>query len=429
MVGKARCSALGLSCFGATCMLVLIGGLNIRECGRHVTEYDNVTDRTETWDQTMTGLPDIYDLFDKFDVRTEEQLQEVLGRSGSERFEYDPWAGAGEPSSFGGQLTLALSKVGLERSQSRESLGIQQYSLAAEGTVASDDIKKALFLSRRATIFTQHNIEIHDHHDDYAGGDEQIVRWEKTLHWDPELFCEIYRHRKAIETGQLRLLPSRLIERSTQSNTDGERELEPRELIDVLEEINTSNALATTGASRSSRKLIDRVLRSYRRREQLVHLASLKVPWIEGISVEDVVRVKEDHQDALDRFQAAYHEAVAEQIDNYGTVDFQAISHQVIDGLIQPQLNTLERQYKRTVSRHRSLAAVGAALAFVPLGIALVNHQFFNSGLIDAESLIPAGMTGAISSIVANKINMRSSAGDIDEHTFYILWMLGRDES
>jgi hypothetical protein len=88
----------------------------------------------------------------------------------------------------------------------------------------------------------------------------------------------------------------------------------------------------------------------------------------------------------------------------------------------------LERQYKRTVSRHRSLAAVGAALAFVPLGIALVNHQFFNSGFADAESLIPAGMTGAISSIVANKINMRSSAGDIEEHTFYILWMLGRDE-
>jgi hypothetical protein len=376
----------------------------------------------------MTGLPDIYDLFDQFDVRTEEQLQKVLGESGYERFEYNPWAGSGEPSSLGGQLTLALSQADLERSQSRESLGIQQYSLAAEGTVASDDIKKALFLSRRATIFTQHNIEIHDHHDDYAG-DEQIVRWEKTLHWDPELFREIYRHRKAIETGQLRLLPSRLIERSTQSNTGGEREFEPRELIDVLEEINKSNALATTGARRSSRELIDRVLRSYRRREQLVHLASLKVPWIEGISVEHVLRVKEDHQDALDRFQAAYHKAVAEQIDNYGTVDFQAISHEVIDDLIQPQLNTLERQYKRTVSRHRSLAAVGAALAFVPLGIALVNHQFFNSGFADAESLIPAGMTGAISSIVANKINMRSSAGDIEEHTFYILWMLGRDES
>jgi hypothetical protein len=30
----------------------------------------------------MTGLPDIYDLFDQFDVRTEEQLQKVLGESG-----------------------------------------------------------------------------------------------------------------------------------------------------------------------------------------------------------------------------------------------------------------------------------------------------------------------------------------------------------
>jgi DNA-binding FadR family transcriptional regulator len=375
----------------------------------------------------MTDFQDLLHLFDQFDIQNEAQLKKAMGESGSERYEYDPWAGTGEPSSFGGRLTVALSQLDLDTSSSRESLGIQQYSLAAKKDLATDDVTKALFLSRRATILTSHRIEIHDHHDDYAGGDEQIVRWEKTLCWDPEFFREIYTFRKAIERGQLRLLPNELIERRTQSRTSGEEEVEPRELIGVLEEINTSNALAMKRRKTASPDLIDRVLRSYRRKEQLVHLASLDVPWIQGISLEDVLRVKDDHQDALDRFQAAYHEAIAEHIRNYGTVDFRAISDQLREDLIQPQLNALESQYKRTVTRHRSLAVAGATVAFVPLGIAVVSQQFFNSGFGDAGSMIPAGMAGAISSFLANKIGMKSSAGDMEQNTFYVLWLLGRE--
>lgn len=374
----------------------------------------------------MTDFHELLHLFDEFHIQNEAQLEKAMGQRTSEHYEHDPWAGIDEPSSFGGRLTLALSKLDLDASSSRESLGIQQYSLATKKNVAKDEVKKALFLSRRSTIFTRHSFKVHEHHDDYAGGDEQIVRWEKTLYWDPEFFREIYTFREAIESGQLRLLPNELIQRETTYNTSGEREFEPRELVGVLEEINTSNALATN-QRRGSSDLINRVLRSYRRKEQLVHLARLDVPWIHGLSLEDVLRVKDDHQDALDRFQAAYHEAIAEQIKNYGTVDFQAISDQIRDDLIQPQLNALERRYKRTVSRHRSLAVAGAALSFVPLGVAVVSQQFFSGGFGDAASMIPAGMTGAISSLVANKINMKSSAGDMAETTFYILWLLGRD--
>lgn len=365
----------------------------------------------------MTRYDDLVEVFEDAGISSESELEDAI-RSGSET--YEAWGGPG-PVTLGGKIAKQLRSVKLDASSPRD-WGIQQYALCQEARVPPEDVKKGLFLSRRSTIFTRHGFSYHTHRDDYIG-DYPIFNVETRVSYDRDFIRDLYLYRKAIARGDLRLVPAELTTSSSSFEEGHGHRSEPEETVELLQEINHLNVLKLD----AQRSIVRRVLKRYAKRQQLVHLPSLRVPWIYGLDLESILRVKDDDRLSIERFQSAFHEALAEHIANYGSLNFDRISDQVQEDIIQPRLDEMERRYRRAVTLHRSLAVAGAGLAFLPLAMTIVSQEFFDTQLAQVQSLFPAAVTGAVTSFALNKVRLGDRKGELEDSRFYVLWRLLRD--
>ena len=371
----------------------------------------------------MIQYQELVDLFEVMGIENESALTAALG---GESETYDPFEAGWEPSepkTLGGKVAQALWKIDLNASSGNQDWGIQQFSLCDKPQVPVEDIKKGLFLSRRSTIFTPHHFSIHSHHDDYYG-DAPIYQHETTVTFDRDFIRELFTYRESIKRGELRLLPAEMASSSSQYTDSRGHQEQSSETKSLLSEINRSNVLKIDPGP----DILQQVLKRFSRREQVVHLPSLRVPWIKDLEIDDILRIKTDEKPAIDRFQAAYHEALAEHIKNYESVDYGRISEQIQEDIIQPKLDDIERSYKRVVGLHRKLAAAGAALAFLPLAMTILSAEFFQTTFSQPLSFIPAVVSGSVGSFALNKIQVENKKGELEETEFYILWRLLKDK-
>lgn len=367
----------------------------------------------------MTRYQELVDLFRVLGIDNEEKLEEAL--------KHDPGfhtvvvLGKSSPETLGSKVAKAIQNIDLSGSSEYQDWGIQQYSLCDKPHVLEEDIKKGLFLSRRSTIFTAHKFYSESRHDDYVG-DSPIYNIEETIYYDREFVRDLYLYREPIRRGELRLMPAKFM-RSHSETVEGREPYYSSETKNLLNEINRTNVLKVDPRPGTIRKVLSR----FARNEQMVHLPSLRVPWVSDLDVDDILRIKTDEKLSIDKFQVAYHEALAEHIKNYGSLNFARISEQIQEDIIQPRLDDLERRYRRVVTMHRKLATAGAALAFLPLAITIISAKFFQTELIQPLSVITPLLTGSVASYAINKIQVENKKGELEDTDFYVLWRLQRE--
>jgi hypothetical protein len=295
--------------------------------------------------------------------------------------------------------------------------GIQQFSLNADSRIREDSVRKALFLSRTPTIFTQHRF-YHHYVEFWNSSDAENVyqeRWEISHDFTRDLF----RYQEAIEQGHLIIFPSSITLSSYTGDISRSHSVE--ETVSVLDEIERTRVFNTS----VSPQLIDAIVARYKTEHQLISLPDLSVPWIENLDVKSILKVREDYSDLLDDFQRAYHRSVLANIENHRSLNFAEISKQINEDVINPQLLKIKKKYARIVSSHRSLAIIGGAVSLIPISGVILSgvllNQLTNTDII---SLAPSALAGLLTTVATNRINQSRAIQALEDNAYYVLWKI-----
>jgi hypothetical protein len=309
-------------------------------------------------------------------------------------------------------LLSAIEKI----DESYNTIGIQQFSLNREGRIREDSIKKALFMARTATIFTSHQIirETDDQLATETMEDIQGASWAI----DHDFIRDIFRFRRAIERGELVILPrsTRTGHRAGDNSMSSTTIKEELLWLKRLERTSIINLRADTA-------IIDAIIDKYRHNHQLILLPEVSMPWIENIGLRTILKLRDDQSDLIDAFQRDYHKSILTHIENHRSLNFQRISQQINDDIVSPKVAEIERKYKRIIASHRSLALTGSIVSLLPISAVLIGSTLFRTILnSDIGAMIPAATANLLAVLATNRINEAYSVKALEDHEFYIIW-------
>jgi hypothetical protein len=295
-----------------------------------------------------------------------------------------------------------------------EDVGIQQFSLNLHSDVGEEDVKKALFLSRTATIFTPHEFSYSEERE--VTEDEPTEYHHYSWSISHDYLRQIYNYKDAILEGGLIILPS-----SIKYHTRYYWEAEVPKIISLLDEMKNTRVMSI----RAESEIIDKIIARYKTNHQLIRLPDIYMPWMKNIDLKSVLKVRNEQGDLLKSFQTAYHKAILENIENHRSLNFQKISKQIHGDLIEPKVNSIEKKYKRTISLHRSLSIAGAIVSILPIAGVILSGTLFKDILgSDMGKMISPTIAGLVSSVSANKIHQKHQIKALEDEDFYILWRL-----
>ena len=305
--------------------------------------------------------------------------------------------------------------------------GIHQFSISSASRLDDEDLIKGMFLSRVTTVFTPHRLtyKYKQEHPEWLGWDYDLhsADWEVSH----DFVRDLYRHRKLIERSDLVLLPTGWRYSTTNLTPESgytQTTTKTKENLEILEALDKVKVIDIGLAS----DLLDRLIARYRAKHQLVRLPELHVPWIEHVDLDTVLKIRDDSHDELADFQCAYHAALLEYIDHHRSANFAGISRAIAEDIIDPALRRMEKKHQRTLALHRSMRAVGAAIAALPLGAAAVSGALFDELSVgELTQTIPPSIAGVFGAITTNAIYERHAAKALEDERFYVLWDLAGD--
>jgi len=338
----------------------------------------------------MTTYAQLLQAFKQNGISDEKSLAAVLQRlpeSGRGDLQYIAATGKDEVSKLGINFCRSLADVARHLVALYDGGGIQQFSLNVKPRIGEESIKKALFLSRTPTVFTQHQFRY-----------SSVQFWNSadgdgidTEDWivSHDFIRDVFRYREAIERGQLIILPSSIAESHYRGDISGGSTHEGT--VSLLEELERTRVFNLS----ADPQLVDAIIANYKTEHQLISLPDLNVPWIKNLDIGTILKVRADHGDSLDRFQRAYHSAILAFIENHRSLDFARISRQINQDLIAPRVAEIEKNYKRITSLHRNLALTGATVALIPIGGVILSGALLNQILVsDIIKEIPSAIAG-----------------------------------
>lgn len=138
----------------------------------------------------------------------------------------------------------------------------------------------------------------------------------------------------------------------------------------------------------------------------------LRLPILEGVSIKDLIKLREDEQPAFIGFRDALLRAIRRQIDLAGARSPSEIANAVIREEVEPELAKIDQRLRvnqKKLSRNAGVAVGAAAIT---------------TGLIASFPLvIDAGIVAAVTATVPHVINYFTSRGDdIEMSSMYFLW-------
>lgn len=360
----------------------------------------------------MTIYSEMLGIFPEHGISDEKALANFLNRNKESGYVDSRDWNQPQESSLGAEICAKLAKIAERLESIYETSGIQQFSLSVEPRVKEDDVRKALFLSQTATIFTQHkfsyNKEALESLDDDPG---DRYGWYWNLSHD--FLRDVFRYREAIGRNLLVILPSTVDYYGSSVDLTLLKELENTKVIQV----------------RADSQLIEAIVARYKMQHQLISLPDLAVPWIKGLNLSAILKIRDDYSDSIDTFQRAYHQCVMAHIENHKSLDFARISRQINQDLITPQIKKIEKDYKRAISHHRSLALTGAAVAVINIVGVVVSGALLNRILTsDVVQLLPSAIAGLLATFAINKIELKRAVQELEDEEFYVLWKIKREQ-
>lgn len=147
-----------------------------------------------------------------------------------------------------------------------------------------------------------------------------------------------------------------------------------------------------------------------RERAKIKALFSLELPYIEGMSIQDIHKFCEDHRDSLILFQNALAKLLQRSIVETPDALSQELVSQIREGVAELRLSD------RTIAARKGLVALGASIAtfLVTAGI--------NLGVGPGAAAV--GSTGAAMATLAFWAQILDAQGSMRKNPFYVIWRL-----
>lgn len=366
----------------------------------------------------MSAYTKILNVFNEKGITDEKSLATTLQRSResgdhTDQYGVESWD-AKDP--IAKDFCRALSDAAKELTTHYDTVGgIQQFSLNIEPRINNENVKKALFLSSIATIFTTHQFSYRS--ENYVAIDDATEYASEYWSISHDFIREIFRYREAVERNKLIILPQSI---EMTNSVYGRRNETHLSLLEEIEKTRIFNFNV-------DERVIDTIVQRYRMSQQLISLPDLSVPWITDLNLHAILQVRDDYGDLVDQFQKAYHKAILAYIENHRSLDFARISQQVNRDLVMPEIEKIEKKYKRILGFHRNLALTGAVVSFIPVAGVIVSDALLNQIFAsDVIKLISPTIAGLATSIATNRIHQQNAVKALEDNAFYILWKLKR---
>jgi hypothetical protein len=144
-------------------------------------------------------------------------------------------------------------------------------------------------------------------------------------------------------------------------------------------------------------------------------LFSIQIPFLDGLDIETISKVKDDNRDAFEAFSRSLLGAVSAVKASFGSEEFIRDIRRIQKEQIDSGINDVSRTLKK-VSRASSLRKVGILTGLIGLNAAVV--------LGAAVASIATGAAASVVAFVADKLASMKERGELKENKQYFLWKL-----
>jgi hypothetical protein len=142
-------------------------------------------------------------------------------------------------------------------------------------------------------------------------------------------------------------------------------------------------------------------------------LASVMIPFIEGMSFVQLAEIIEGEEDCLAEFRSSIKKLLAEVQAEPNQ------SNDIVNDIVRPATDKIERRFK-AITKIRTVKTAGAILSTAALGLVAYTSTGF---LASIASMLGAGGLGLIAKEQADYLQEKA---ELKELPFYLLWRLGR---
>ncbi|WJK36709.1 hypothetical protein [Solwaraspora sp. WMMA2065] len=144
---------------------------------------------------------------------------------------------------------------------------------------------------------------------------------------------------------------------------------------------------------------------------------ALRLPRLEGVPVDDLIRIRRDESLSFDRFRVAIRSAIRERVASAGAASSEAIARDIQKDIIEPAL--LEIEGKLLAARRVLRRKTGASILLTSFATAV--------GLAaNIPLLLPAGVAMGLATATSTYFGKyQEEVRDIELDKLYFLWRLG----
>jgi len=155
-------------------------------------------------------------------------------------------------------------------------------------------------------------------------------------------------------------------------------------------------------------------------REQIHALLALKIPFLDGLDIQTISRVKAEYQDEFQLFSRAMLDSVSGVKASLGTRGFLAEANHIQRNLVDAALADVSKTMAK-IKRSEALRRAGLLASLVGVnGAALI-------GVPEASLVTSLGTTGA--ALVLEKLAQLKDEGALREKNGYFLWKLQEEST
>lgn len=140
----------------------------------------------------------------------------------------------------------------------------------------------------------------------------------------------------------------------------------------------------------------------------------LKLPFLDGITTGDIIKLREDEQAHFLAFRSALSAAIREQVDKLGSASPQEVAHSVTRQYIEPALADIERRLRANSRVLAGKAGTSAALSLAGASV----------GLVSSLPLIVAAGVAAMGTVLPHVHKYFEERRDVQLSDMYFLWKL-----
>lgn len=150
--------------------------------------------------------------------------------------------------------------------------------------------------------------------------------------------------------------------------------------------------------------------------QQAKALYEITLPYISNVSIENLSKIIEDETDLLSTFRATLKELMKSSV-----IDNKASIAEIRNDKIRPQIETINRKFKKLINVHR--LAVGSSVTAVTLTLVAITTGFG----ADFQSLFNPYIAGGLGvGILASEINFQNEEEKLKDFPYFLLWKISK---